>query len=93
MPVGPAPLTIRDSYRTICRSWASGRTTAFGKGCRLACPTCEYSSAHTLLVSKDRLSPDLIALLSEDVDRSAPIVEAWLSRLKSLLKVVATENA
>lgn len=43
--------------------------------------------------AKDRLSPDLIALLSEDVDRSAQIVENWLSRLKSLLKVVGTQDA
>ena len=38
--------------------------------------------------AREQSSPDLIALLSEDVDRSAQIAEEWLLRLKSNLKTL-----
>lgn len=43
--------------------------------------------------AREQSSPDLIALLSEDVDRSAQIAENWLLRLKSNLRTLGVENA
>jgi hypothetical protein len=41
---------------------------------------------------KEQASPDLIALLSEDVDQSARIEEQWLLRLQAHLKLSASKT-
>jgi len=42
---------------------------------------------------KEQSSPDLVALLSEDVDQSARIAEQWLLQLKAHLKTLGVENS
>ena len=90
-PIEPSRLS---SMSPVQRHSATGPAGARARSAKAAASLVQLASVLRAIpqwLTTERSAPDLVALLSEDVDGSAKIAEDWLDKLRAILKALGIE--